>query len=58
MEALQSSPSYRETAHELAKSALLAGSASVEISVRRRWSGHRPDEERRCVEFTRSEFPA
>ena len=31
VEALQSSASYRETTHELAESALLAGSESVEI---------------------------
>ena len=31
VEALESSPSYRETAHELAESALLAGSESVVI---------------------------
>ncbi len=31
VEALQSSPSYRETTHELAESALLAGSESVAI---------------------------
>ena len=31
VEALQSSPSYRETTHELAESALLAGSESVEV---------------------------
>ncbi len=31
VEALTSSPSYRETTHELAESALLAGSESVEI---------------------------
>lgn len=32
VEALQSSPSYRETTHELAESALLAGNESVEVS--------------------------
>jgi heme-degrading monooxygenase HmoA len=31
VEALQSSPSYRETVHELAESALLAGNESVEV---------------------------
>ena len=31
VEALQSSPSYRETIHELAESALLAGNESVEV---------------------------
>ena len=31
VEALQSSPSYRETTHELAESALLAGNESVEV---------------------------
>ncbi len=31
VEALQSSPSYRETTHELAESALLAGNESLEI---------------------------
>jgi heme-degrading monooxygenase HmoA len=31
VEALESSPSYRETTHELAESALLAGDESVEI---------------------------
>jgi heme-degrading monooxygenase HmoA len=31
MEALESSPSYRETTHELAASALLAGAQSVEV---------------------------
>jgi heme-degrading monooxygenase HmoA len=47
VEALQSSPSYRETAHGLAESALLARDQSVEVFeveggdlVRRRWSGH------------------
>ncbi|MDQ5818435.1 MAG: antibiotic biosynthesis monooxygenase [Actinomycetota bacterium] len=31
VEALKSSPSYRETTHELAESALLAGNESVEV---------------------------
>ena len=31
VEALESSPSYRETTHELAESALLAGNESVEV---------------------------
>ena len=31
VEALQSSPSYRETTHELGESALLAGNESVEV---------------------------
>ncbi len=31
VEALQSSPSYRETTHELVESALLAGNESVEV---------------------------
>src|SRR5215213_847896 len=31
VEALQSSPSYRETTHELAESALLTGNESVEV---------------------------
>jgi heme-degrading monooxygenase HmoA len=31
VEALQGSPSYRETTHELAESALLAGNGSVEV---------------------------
>ncbi len=31
VEALQSSPSYRETTHELAESALLAGDQAVEV---------------------------
>jgi hypothetical protein len=31
VEALESSPSYRETTHELAESALLAGDQSVEV---------------------------
>ncbi len=46
VEALESSPSYRKTTHELTKSGLLAGDhQSVEVleveggSVRRRWWG-------------------
>ena len=31
LEALRSSPSYQETTHELAESALLAGDRSVEV---------------------------
>jgi heme-degrading monooxygenase HmoA len=53
VEALQSSPSYRETTHELVESVLLAGNESVEV-FEIRGGDLRPEALVRALDRTRS----